>query len=273
MTFSVDADASDDTAFAPRLPELIRCVGVSAPGGPPPLPVLRAEDSIFFSHLPMKPPPPTGLVNRSGSSLSSISSSSRSVNSWRLLASRNVRRRLLLGLFGRTRASGQHLGGADDAEFGWRIVDLPLAGRQAQRLCGRTAACGDVGGTQRGQHARQARRRWRLVHDDPRSPNSVWPSGNGGPTDARRRDRGCPRRSSMPVRRWPPGSPGRAPTVSMKTVWPSVHGGSPGSCSSTATGRPAKAVANMPKSCNRSASAPSVTGHLRHPSDQISVPE
>ena len=72
MTSSPDADASDDTAFAPRLPELIRCVGVSAPGGPPPLPVLRAEDSIFFNHLPMKPPPPTVLVNRSGSSLSSF---------------------------------------------------------------------------------------------------------------------------------------------------------------------------------------------------------
>src|ERR1700722_2070809 len=83
MTSSLAAEASDDTACAPRFAALVRCVGLSAPGGPPPLPVLRADDSIFFSHLPMKPPPPTGLVNRSGSSLSSTSPSSRSANSCR----------------------------------------------------------------------------------------------------------------------------------------------------------------------------------------------
>ena len=80
-TSSLDVDASDDTAYAPRFAEFVRCVGVSAPGGPPPLPVLRADDSIFFSQLPMKPPPPTGLVNRSGSSESSVSPSSSSSSS------------------------------------------------------------------------------------------------------------------------------------------------------------------------------------------------
>jgi hypothetical protein len=76
---SLEVDASDDTACKPRFAEFVRCVGVSAPGGPPPLPVLRAEDSIFFNHLPMKPPP-TGLVNTSGSSESSICASSSSVS-------------------------------------------------------------------------------------------------------------------------------------------------------------------------------------------------
>src|SRR5690349_20806225 len=67
---SADIDAVDDTAYAPRLAEFVRWVGVSAPGGPPPsLPVLRADDSSFFSHLPMNPPPPTGLENMSGSSV------------------------------------------------------------------------------------------------------------------------------------------------------------------------------------------------------------
>src|ERR1700733_10967752 len=63
-------------------------------------------------------------------------------------ASRDVCRRLLLDLFGRTCAYSQHLGGADDAEFGWRIVDLPVAGRHDQRLCRRTAAYRDIGGAQ-----------------------------------------------------------------------------------------------------------------------------
>ena len=81
---SPEVDASDDTACRPRFAEFVLCVGISAPGGPPPLPVLRAEDSIFFNHLPMKPPPPTGLVNTSGSSESSIcaSSSSLSCRAW-----------------------------------------------------------------------------------------------------------------------------------------------------------------------------------------------
>src|SRR6185437_12517355 len=50
---------------------------------------------------------------------------------------------------------------------------------------------------------------------------------------------------------------------STNIVWPSVHGGSPGRCASTATARPAKAEASMPSACNRSASNPSPTGPLR----------
>ena len=117
-------------------------------------------------------------------------------------ASRNVSRFLLLGLFGRREPSGKHLVGADDPELGRRIVDRRPSGRQAQRLGGRIAALGDVGVAHRGQHPRQHVG----VGDQCAVPLDrqipFWPNGSGGPADAQCRDRGCPRRSSTPVRQW-----------------------------------------------------------------------
>ena len=104
----------------------------------------------------------------------------------------------------------------------------------------------DVGGHPTRPAPAAARRRWRLVHGDPRSPNNAlakreW-RANGRTTSGSRLPAAiidaCTAMASRFAR--------KGAEVSMKTVWPSVHGGSPGSCPSTATGRPAKAVANMP---------------------------
>ena len=116
--------AVDDTAYAPRLAEFVRCVGESAPGGPPPLPSdFRADDSIFFSHLPMNPPPPTGLVNRSGSSVSSTSAVVEFLERFPGLAPRHVPRCPTLRLNRSPGVGRHHLLGADDPERGRRITE------------------------------------------------------------------------------------------------------------------------------------------------------
>ena len=178
-------------------------------------------------------------------------------------APRNVCRLFLLGLFGRASIGSHQLGGTDNAEFRRWIVDRLFPRRQAQRLSGRVACGARCRGRRPRPTPSAVRRHWRPLRDAPRPPNSAWPNGNGGLADARRRAsrlpaaiiEACTATDSRVVRAGNDGS--------MNTVWPSVHGGSPGRCASTATARPAKAEASMPRVCNRSASAPSATGHLR----------
>ena len=68
------------TIPAPRIPLCDRCVGVSAPGDPPPL-SWRTLLINRCSSLPAAPPPPTGLENGSMASVSSPSSASSSSGS------------------------------------------------------------------------------------------------------------------------------------------------------------------------------------------------
>ena len=221
----------------------------------------------------MKPPPPTGLVNRSGSSESSISSSSSSSSSF-VPRPRGTWPGLCLVLvcwpLARSQPTPSLRGSRRIPAAGSSIAARPAAmlseaaGESLRPAMSRSPIEARTPGSSS---------RWRPVRGDPRSPDSVWPAADGGPAAARRRGPGCRPRSSMRARRSPRVSRGAAPTVD-EIVWPSVHEGSPGCNSATATGRPASAEANMPSACNRSPRASSATADLRtrHLVDQISVP-
>ena len=87
------------------------------------------------------------------------------------------------------------------------------------------------------------------MHGDLRSPNTFWPNENGGPIGRTTSGSRLPAAIIDACTAMASRFARKGAAVSMKTVWPSDQGGSPGGCPSTATGRPAKAVANMPKSC------------------------
>ena len=173
--------------------------------------VFLVEDSIFFSHLPMKPPPPTGLVNRSGSSLSSISPSSSSANSCVRWLRGTCPGCLVIGLRAAARlpaASTLLARMIPNSGGGSSIADFPDA--KLSDVGGRIAAVGDVGVGQRAntRGSTSALCEQCAMPLDRQIPPGQ--SGVAGQRGAQCRDRGCPPRSWTRARQWLRGWPARA---------------------------------------------------------------
>ncbi len=212
----------------------------------------------------MKPPPPTGLVNRSGSSLSSTSPSSRSANSCRrwlrgtcpgfscpvCLAAREDAASTLLARMTPNSGGGSSIAALPDAKLSdpvGELLRLATSGSPTEaNTLGSTSALATKARCPSIAKYLLAKRKWRA--SGRRMSGSRLPAAI---IDA------CTAMAARFARRGNDGS--------MNTVWPSVHGGPPGCCAATAKGRPANADASMPRVCNRSASAPSATDHLRNP--------
>ena len=224
-----------------RVPARVRCVGASAPGGPPPL-SWRTTSSNRRSNRPSAPPPPTGLEKRSAAVPSSSSSSSSSSASTWLRCSRGTCSRVV-------------------AELSARLIDASSCrARMAPKLSGGSAIASRLSAAARdaaGESARAATSESMSDRSDGGNRSSIAASARW-PSTARYRLANAGRRVSL---RTTSGS--RLPAArsdactasasswsrvlmlaSTKTTLPSVHAGSPGSPGATCRARPESAEAS-----------------------------
>ena len=187
----------DVTMPAPRIPLCDRCVGVSAPGGPPPL-SWRTLLISRCSSLPAAPPPPTGLENGS-----MTSDSAPIVAHPRVLAAPSPIYGVGRGCHAMSDcwALGVHrqqVAGLDHAEARRRIGDLlpdrprPATRRENRhgwRGRDRSATERDTAAVPRSPPARGGLRR----------PDTSWPAPGAEPACARRRARGRRLRAATPA--------------------------------------------------------------------------
>ena len=266
------APTVDVTIPAPRIPLCERCVGVSAPGGPPPLSwrtLLIRRCNSFPPRRRRRPGWRTGPSHRRPSPSSASSSSARR---FRRLATGVVCAGFASACCG-ARVRRQQASRLDHTEARRRIRDLLVRGH------GQRDAAGESARVARSRSISDRRDR----ATDPRSPPArvglrrpgiSWPARGAEAACAPRQARVRRPRAATPARSPTRAADQRLSAASTKTVMPSVHAGSPRSPDATATVRPASADASRPSRCG-----PSVIGrrgHRLHGTsliDQISVPQ
>ena len=122
------------TIPAPRIPLCDRCVGVSAPEGPPPL-SWRTLLIMRCNNLPIAPPPPTGLENGSIASESSRRRRRRRVRGAPSATCDGHVRAVHAELAPR-RCAASRLRALITPKAGGRIGDLPASGHGQRRSRG-----------------------------------------------------------------------------------------------------------------------------------------